>query len=394
MAAARVEPNPFEYQEPLLPRGERGVVVPRTSQLERALQLLARGGFLAIAAPPRSGVTTFLYMLRDRLPKAVYLDLANFALAAEPSHALGQALVREAAAIFPGIELPAVPVGVADVLSAVGFAPAAAGSDFAVIVDGFDVCRDEVSCQLVLALRAAYTERRLAPAGGCRLSIVTGSAVDLRELTSFGRTSPLNIAQHLFLSDFDETEVRAMFERGLAGDEDCDRWSAQAWRWTEGHPALTQSVGSHVFEEHGKNTNHEAACRRVFAVLQEEAALILGSTIEILNKRAELWQTAAQVYSGMPVPFERLHRPIRELLHLGLIRIGGNGLARPRNALFQQVLATPLHILARHSTADLPSSLRRGRAEAGAESAGIMAGSPMAALRSGALPPAATTALE
>ena len=38
-------------------------------------------------------------MLRDRLPKAVYLDLANFALAAEPSHALGQALVREAALI-------------------------------------------------------------------------------------------------------------------------------------------------------------------------------------------------------------------------------------------------------------------------------------------------------
>jgi hypothetical protein len=100
--------------------------------------------------------------------------------------------------------------GVSDVLSQ---ARQNCNTELTVVFDGFDAWKDEASRRLVLGLRAAYTEARTA--GGARLSVITGSAVDLRDLTSSGRTSPLNIAQVVFLHDFSEAEVGTLFKTGF-----------------------------------------------------------------------------------------------------------------------------------------------------------------------------------
>jgi hypothetical protein len=44
------------------------------------------------------------------------------------------------------------------------------------------------------------------------------------------------------------------------------------------------------------------------------------------------------------VPFDRIHRPIRELLHLGLIRPDDAGLGKPRNQLYREILAASLNV--------------------------------------------------
>ena len=248
--------NPFEYREPLLPGAARGLLVERGRPLRLALELLRRGGFLTVCAPPRSGVTTFLSALRAALPRSVYLDLANLAFADDPPREAARVLSLAIAALTPDLRLPADPVRVTDLLSAAAAQERNAGAlePLTVIVDGFDAWTDEAARKLVLDLRAAYTESRTRGGTQGSLSVLTGSSADLRDLTASGRTSPLNLAQHLFLPDFTTGEVQELFRRGLAGvlpDPEIEAWTNLAMSWSGGHPALTQMAGGLAFEHAG-----------------------------------------------------------------------------------------------------------------------------------------------
>lgn len=344
--------NLFEYREPLAPGGS-GLAVERAAALRQAQDLLRRGGFLTVSAPPRTGVTTFLLALCRRLQSAVYLDLANHAFADAPHRAAAQALARELKACAPALQLPEDPYTVADVLSAAQAAPEA----IAVAVDGFDAWSDENARKLVLALRAAYTEARTRGGRAAGFNVITGSSADLRDLTASGRTSPLNLAQHIFLPDFNAPEVAHLAERGFAdragmGAGEAEAWARHAWHWAAGHPALTQMILHEACELRALGHSHEDAAREALPVARERAADLLGATVGLLRERSELRGTATAVYSGQNVPFDRIHRPIRDLHHLGLIR-DDRGLCRPRNLLYEQVLASALNLTAPHSSVSL-----------------------------------------
>jgi tRNA A-37 threonylcarbamoyl transferase component Bud32 len=368
LAAPPASSNPFEYQEPLLAGSGRGVVLPRSKPLQQALQLLQRGGFLTVTAPPRSGVTTFLYSLKRQLPRAVYLDLANFTYVDEPPREAARILAREVAKVVAGIDVPASPVSVTDVLGALashppaatrtaGVPPAAPPDSLTVIVDGFDAWSDEAARKLVLAFRAAYTEARTLGASRA-FSVITGSSVDLRDLTASGRTSPLNIAQHIFLPDFEALDMGTLLRTGLSDvingrDAEMKEWMRQAMRWTGGHPALAQMTGHLAYGYFEAGTSTTDAWREILPLLREEATRLLGSTLGLLSERTDLRRTASEIYSGGAVPCDRIHRPIRDLVHLGLIRADDKGIARPRNALFEQVLTSALNLSAPHPSVHL-----------------------------------------
>ena len=368
----------FEYQEPLL-EGGPGVLVPRSRSLQQALQMMQRGGFLTVSAPPRSGVTTFLFGLRKALANCVYIDLANLAFVEDPPREAARVLSREVRARVPGVAIPEQPASVGDVLDVLarraaegvvksaifdrrGAVPASAVAEgnavrLSIIVDGFDTWNDEPARRLVLAFRAAYTEARtFGAAGAGAFSIVTGSSVDLRDLTATGRTSPLNIAQFLFLPDFDAAEVRALLSAGLQGCDTArvERLSRVAMDWTSGHPALTQMVGYFLTEHNAAQAHDENALwQSVSTSAREATTQLLGATLGLLPERPELRRTATDIYSGATIVCDRIHRPIRELVHLGLIKADENGVARPRNRLFEQALAPALNLKSAHTSVAL-----------------------------------------
>ena len=352
------EHNPFEFQEPLLPGSSRGVLVERVKALRHAMQLSQRGGFLTVSAPPHSGVTTFLYSLRKLLPRTLYLDLANLAFVDDPPREAARVLALELARACPELNVPAAPATVSDVLALAASLLPSPGSSFSgtanaggpqlltVIVDGFDTWSDAPARKLVLALRAAYTEARNAESS--RFSVITGSSMDLRDLTSSGRTSPLNIAQNIFLADFEEKEVTELIWNGLAPVLNYDTktlttWAEYTMRWSAGHPAIAQMIGHLAYPVCSHVTVAEA-WNEVFPAAREQATRMLASTLEILSNRVELRATASEIYAGVLLPCDRIHRPIRDLMQLGLIRADQNGMARPRNALFAQILAPALNL--------------------------------------------------
>src|SRR5438034_1329200 len=107
-----MQPNPYEYKEPLTPGSGRGVLLERATAQRQALTLLRRGGFLTVSAPPRSGVTTFLLGLRKFLPSSAYIDLANLSFMDDPPREAARVLGREVGAQIPGLKLPENPVNV------------------------------------------------------------------------------------------------------------------------------------------------------------------------------------------------------------------------------------------------------------------------------------------
>ncbi|MBI3829238.1 MAG: serine/threonine protein kinase [Planctomycetes bacterium] len=348
--------NPFEFREPLVGAGH-GLLVERAAALRLALEQIRRGGFLTVSAPPRTGVSTFLHVMLGRLPSAIYVDLANLSFADEPQREAARQLARDLKAVRPDLDVPADPFTVADVLGVVARAqdPQKAGEPITVIVDGFDAWSDEAARKLVLALRAAYTESRIRGARAGGFSVITGSSADLRDLTASGRTSPLNLAQHVFLPDFTEAEAAGLLKQGLArllDASECDEWARHVWHWTTGHPALAQMIGYEAFERRAGGMPHVEAVKEVLSVARERAADLLGATLGLLSEREDLRNTAGAVYSGEAVPFDRIHRPIRDIQHLGLIR-DEHGLCRPRNLLYEQVLAAALNLSAPHSSVSL-----------------------------------------
>lgn len=350
-------PEHFEYQQPLLPGS--AACVPRARALRQALALLERGGFLTVCAPPHSGVTTFLYALRAKLPRSVFVDLANLSFADEPLREAARVLARLAAEATPGATLPADPASVADVLGAVAEHQGGEGAPhelLSVFVDGFDAWSDDHARKLVLAFRAAYTESRTRGSTRPGFSIVTGSAVDLRDLTASGRTSPLNIAQQLFLADFTEQESGELLGRGFAGhfgEPECAAWAGRILHWAAGHPAFTQVLGHFARELGAPGAPPDAAWAKVLDAAREQATGMLAGTLDVLGERAAVRRAAAEIYSGGEVPFDRIHRPVRELLHLGLIRGGDKGLCVPRNPLYERILAAALNLEAPRGSIDL-----------------------------------------
>jgi len=339
--------DPFQHREPVLPEvsgARQGLLVERPAAQRQALALLKRSGFLTLSAPPRSGVTTFLFCLRRELSKWAYLDLANHAFADDPPREAARALAKEIARVEPGLKIPADPASVGDVLSALASKPSP--EPLVVLVDGFDAWSDESARKLVLALRAAYTEARTRAGGRETFALVTGSSADLRDLTASGRTSPLNLAQHLFLPDFEASEVETLFFAGFKEYIEPAAvlsWAKLAYHWAAGHPALTQMLGSLFHERIPAGLTPERAAKELLPAAKEAAADLLASTLGVLSERPVLREMAARVYTGEVVPFDRIHRPVRELLHLGLIRSGDRGLCRPRNFLYEQVCGAALN---------------------------------------------------
>jgi hypothetical protein len=291
---AKPSHNPYDYQEPLLPGGP-GVLLERARPLQQALQLLQRGGFLTVSAPPRSGVTTFLFALRRAIPHSVYIDLANLSFVDDPPREAARVLAKEVRAKCPTLTIPEAPASVGDVLDVLargaGEGAPAAGR-LAVIIDGFDTWKDEPARRLVLAFRAGYTEARtFGAAGAGAFSIITGSSVDLRDLTATGRTSPLNIAQFIFLPDFDVSDIRTLLSHGVGSMDEKSLFNLARTThdWTAGHPALSQMIAHFLHEQHAATyTDERALWHAVLASAREATTHLLASTLGTLAERPEL----------------------------------------------------------------------------------------------------------
>jgi tRNA A-37 threonylcarbamoyl transferase component Bud32 len=337
----------FEYQEPISPESG-GLLCERRAELREARAVLARGGFLTVNAAPHSGVTTFLWQIAGEQPRVAWLDLANHAFSDNPMEEAALNLAQEIERAFPEWDAPSEPRLISDVLNAWLRSSERRSDRLLVVVDGFDTWSDDLGKRLALSLRAAYTEARSFRAEEVgRLSILCGSALDLRDLTATARTSPLNIAHHVFLPDFSKEDVSALMHGGLTGhmeDSAIQAWAEYAYYWAGGHPALTQYLGHQAWSLHAEGLRLEDAHGAALPLARDLAADWLSSPLEELARMPDLREMTVKIYSSTQVRFDRILRPMRALLNLGLLTPSASGQAEPRNRIFETVLNQALDL--------------------------------------------------
>jgi hypothetical protein len=160
--------------------------------------------------------------------------------------------------------------------------------------------------------------------------LVLCGARELHRLTG-GPNSPLNIAERVYLKDFDLTGVQllvANFSRvGISAPPETAQW---VYAQTNGHPYLSQKMCARIEQARPAMITPE--------VIQVAAAEILRSDDHLekmilqIDAEPPMREQLKQIVTGQTVPFSRLNSAIARLELLGAIRDAQQCVVR--NALY------------------------------------------------------------
>ncbi len=333
----------FKTRGPLDPVNDNAVYVPRPEleQLLRAAQATSVDAYLAILSSRQTGKTTLLYQLRHRLrPRGVGVALIDLSvvrdqpevemykyvageLRSELSPNLPRSAERKDAAALPtnSIEFRRFVLDLARQVRA---------PRIVVLMDEVEAVPEKFSDAFFGAVRNVFSSRRKEDEAVFEkyLFILCG-ARELHRLTG-GPNSPLNIAERIYLKDFDVAGVQTLvanFQRaGMAAPPETAQW---VYDQTGGHPYLTQALCAIIERARPATITPE--------VIQSAAAEILRSDDHLekmilqVDADAVARDQLAKIAAGQAVTFSRLSPAVARLELLGAIRDGGQCVMR--NAL-------------------------------------------------------------
>lgn len=208
----------------------------------------------------------------------------------------------------------------------------------AVLLDGLGALGMETAFHVGQCLRAVFTNRLIDKRLARYVFILAGARETLELAT--GRNSPLrNVTQSVYLGDLTETDCSALLTRGMetqAAPPSADV-CADVYRWTSGHPYLTQLIGSVLLE---------AAAQQSPADLQDVVQRVLQTEDKNLPhirealtdaKRPELWAAIQEVRGPNRLWFTRSDPVLAELELIGALS-NRDGWCAIRNQVYQAAL--------------------------------------------------------
>ena len=326
------EHSVFKTRGPLDPVNDSAVYVPRPEleQLSRAAQATSVDAYLAILSSRQTGKTTLLYQLRHRLrPRGVGVALIDLAVVRDQSE--GNLYSYVAGELRSELS-PNVPRGAdkkdvaAPPTNPIAFrrfmldlARQVRAPRIVVLMDEVEAVPEKFSDAFFGTLRNIFSSRRKEDevAFDKYLFVLCG-ARELHRLTA-GPNSPLNIAERIYLKDFDVAGVQSLvsnFQRaGIVAPPETAQW---VYDQTGGHPYLTQKLCTLI--EHARRATITPQ------VIQSAAEDILHSDdhLEKMILQVDAEPSACdqlkQIAAGQAVTFSRLSPTIARLELLGAIR--------------------------------------------------------------------------
>lgn len=336
----------FKTRGPLDPVNDSAIYVPRPEldQLLRAAQATVVDAYLALLSSRQTGKTTLLYQLRHRLrPRRLGVALIDLAFVRDQSeedlyHYVADALWSELSPHLPrGTERKDAATPPTNAIQFRRFmfdlARQVRAPRIVVLMDEIEAIPEKFSDAFFGTLRNIFSSRRKEDEIVFEkyLFMLCG-ARELHRLTD-GLNSPLNIAERVYLKDFDVAGVQALvanFQRtGIAAPLETAQW---VYDQTSGHPYLTQKLCALIERAHPAAISPE--------VIQTAAAEILRSDDHlekmILQIEAEspIGDQLKQIVAGQVVSFSRLNPWIARLELLGVIRDAKQCVMR--NALYAE----------------------------------------------------------
>lgn len=338
-----LEPSVFKTRGPLDPVTDRAVYVPRPEleRLLRAAQATSVDAYLAILSSRQTGKTTLLYQLRHRLrPRGIGVALIDLAVLHDQSeerlyaYVAGQ-LRSEFAANLPrsaerkDVSLPANPIEFRRFL--LDLARQVRAPRLVVLMDEVETVPEGVSDGFFGTWRSVFSSRRKEDEIAFeKYLLVLCGARELHRLTS-GPNSPLNIAERIYLRDFDVSGVQVLVENlprvGIGITPETAQW---IYDYTGGHPYLTQKMCALIHAAHPPTVTQTVVQAAADEILRSDDHL--EKMLLQIEAEPPVREQLEQIVKGQSVPFSRLNPTVARLELLGAIRDEKQCVVR--NALF------------------------------------------------------------
>lgn len=337
------EPSIFKTRGPLDPVTDRAVYVPRPEleKLLRVAQATSVDAYLAILSSRQTGKTTLLYQLRYRLrPRGIGVALIDLAVLHDQSeerlyaYVAGQLRSEFAANLPRGAEkkdapLPTNPIEFRRFL--LDLARQVRAPRLVVLMDEVEAVPEGVSDGFFGTWRSVFSSRRKEDEIAFeKYLLVLCGARELHRLTT-GPNSPLNIAERIYLKDFDVSGVQVLVDNlprvGIGIAPETAQW---IYDYTGGHPYLTQKMCALIHAAHPTTVTQPIVQAAADEILRSDDHL--EKMLLQIEAEPPAREQLEHIVAGQSVPFSRLNPTVARLELLGAIRDEKQCVVR--NALF------------------------------------------------------------
>lgn len=343
MATEAIERSIFKTRGPLDPVMDSAIYVPRPEleTLLRAAQATNVDAYWAVLSSRQTGKTTLLYQLRHRLrPRGLGVALIDLALVREQSedrlYSYVASELRSAlsAHLARGVEkrdapLPKNPIEFRRFL--LDLARQARAPRLVVLMDEVEAVPEGASDAFFGTWRNVFSSRRKEDEAAFeKYLLVLCGARELHRLTS-GPNSPLNIAERIYLKDFDLSGVQQLVAQlPRAHVSILPETTTGVYEQTGGHPYLTQKMCALIEQARPATAAAPAVQAAVEEILRSDDHL--EKMLLQIEAEPPIREQLKPIVAGQRVPFSRLNPAIARLELLGAIRDDKQCVVR--NALF------------------------------------------------------------
>ncbi len=354
MSASGEMSRVFKIRGPLDPVADQAICVarPELEQLMQACQAPTVDAYLAILSSRQTGKTTLLYQLRSRLrPRGFGLalidlgvvqgqteaDLYHF-VAGEINSELERQLTLPRRRQRQGARLPSNPLEFRTFLLEI--ARRVHAPRLVILIDEVEAVSGKSAEGFFGAIRNVFSSRRKEDESAfAKYLFVVSGATELHRLST-GPTSPLNIAERIYLQDLSlegVDKIVANFERAaISAPAETAQW---IYDQTRGHPYLTQKLCVQVEMLHPGVITPEIVQRASVQLLRSDDHL--EKMLMQIDAESQALPVLEQITNGKSVTFSRLQPSIARLELLGAIRDAGH--CAIRNPIYYAAFRTRLN---------------------------------------------------
>ncbi len=317
--------NPYKYLGPLDPASDRDklIFISREKELAKVKEAINKNNYCAIFAPRQTGKTTFLRQIKHEYlgHTCILISLELTPPEPAPFYNWIRHTIEEACGYkqdFNGFEYddPA-----SQFLSYLKHFKIKGKNKIIFIFDEIGGLSEEVAEKFLSIWRVLYHERGEISELE-RFVVIISGAVDLLKFT-FKETSPFNIAEKIYLSDFDEKQVDRLLSVAKKkleikfDDGARNKLIAQ----TSGHPQILQHLCSILIGkalEDGKKSIGAPDIDNAIGILFNESDNLKGLLGEIKYRKISE-NLLRKIQKNKKVAFNRIDATIREAELAGII---------------------------------------------------------------------------
>jgi len=236
--------NPYVYLGPLDPKKNKLVCIKRENEVNKVIAGIERGDYWSILGPRQIGKTTFLRLLMDELSKSksYHTIFLNLEVAYDKKSLFREIIkqINEKKIIEQSIDEQIITDEYPDLDFYRFLENFATGDDKRIVFLFDEIDGLPFAYEFLHLWRKVFSERE-GKSNLERCNVVTTGSENLIKLT-FGRTSPFNIAEKLFLKDFSEKEAYKLIQEPLDHLKIGIEKSAKEFLFEQldGHPQMFQ----------------------------------------------------------------------------------------------------------------------------------------------------------